>query len=104
MREPKCPFCDRAIKRREMELWATFNCPQCGKLLRVRRNYVARILRLLFISLAAVLIAGYLWAEYDGLKLGLVTLTFIGVVEAAILEFLPLHLEIPGGGLGIDTR
>lgn len=104
MQEPKCPFCNRAIKRREMELWGTFNCPQCGKLLRVRRNYAARILRLVFISLIVWLTGIYLWAEYDGLKLGLVTLTFIGVVEGVILEFLPIHLEIPGGGLGIDTR
>jgi hypothetical protein len=87
-----------------MDLWATFNCPQCGKLLRLRRNYTARLLRLLFISLAVWLVGIYIWATYDGLKLGLVTLTFIGVVEGTILEFLPTRLEIPGGGLGISLK
>jgi predicted RNA-binding Zn-ribbon protein involved in translation (DUF1610 family) len=103
VQEPKCPFCDRVIGRREMEMWGTFNCPQCGRLLRVRRNYAARILRLVVISLVVWLIAIYLWASYGGLQLGLVSLAVIGAIEAVILQLLPIHLE-PGapGGLGIS--
>jgi predicted RNA-binding Zn-ribbon protein involved in translation (DUF1610 family) len=102
MQEPKCPFCDRVVGRREMEMWGTFNCPQCGKLLKVRRNYAARILRLLVISLVVSLIAIYLWAEYGGLKLGLVSLTVIGGIEGVILQLLPVHLEPAAPGvLGI---
>jgi uncharacterized paraquat-inducible protein A len=98
VQDAKCPFCDRMIGWREMELFGTFNCPQCGRLLRVRRNYAARILRLLLISLVVLLIAAYLWTQYGGLRLGLVSLAAIGGIEGVILQFLPTHLEpgIPG--------
>lgn len=27
-----CPFCQNALKRNEVEMWESFNCPHCYKL------------------------------------------------------------------------
>jgi len=45
-----CPFCKRELQRNEIEMSGSFDCPHCHKLLRLRRNFTVRIMRLAFIT------------------------------------------------------
>jgi hypothetical protein len=45
-----CPFCQKKFARNEIEMSGSFACPQCHKLLCIRRNFTIRILRLALIT------------------------------------------------------
>jgi hypothetical protein len=90
-----CPFCSRTFEKWEIDLWDAFACPKCHKWVRVRRNYVARIIRLfLFAGLTAV--ALYL-AEMRGQRLTraieISVIPVAAVLEQAFLYLMPAHIE-----------
>jgi len=43
-------FCQKKFARNQIEMWGSFACPQCHKLLCIRRNFTIRILRLALIT------------------------------------------------------
>ncbi len=45
-----CPLCNQELLPKEIDLSETFNCPHCHKLLRVKRNFTIRALRLTLIT------------------------------------------------------
>jgi hypothetical protein len=81
--------------RKEIEMWDSFPCPECHKLLRVRRNYTIRILRLALIT--AVLF--YLLTEVSDwlkqhLRIGIfVTAGTIGLIDEYVMRLLPAKIE-----------
>ncbi len=96
-----CPFCQRELLRKEVEMWGSFPCPHCHKLLRIRKNYTIRILRLALIT--AVLL--YLVVEISDwfrqhLGIGIfVTGGTIGLIDEYVMRLLPAKVEpaVPGG-------
>jgi hypothetical protein len=90
-----CPFCRSELYRRDIETWGSFACPKCHKLVRVRRNYAVRILRLGLIT--PVLL--YLLVQISGwFQLHLRFTVFIsagsvGAIDEYVMRFLPAHIE-----------
>lgn len=96
-----CPFCQRELVRKEVEMWGSFGCPQCHKLLRVRRNYTVRVLRLALITpvLLYLLAAVSAWLRLH-LRIGIfVTAGTIGLIDEYVMRLLPAEIEpaVPGG-------
>jgi hypothetical protein len=82
-------------------MWGSFSCPQCHKLLRVRRNFTIRILRL-------VLITGGMFYFLGGVSAWLrqhlhfslfITAGTIGVADEYVMRLFPATIEsaLPGG-------
>ena len=82
-------------------MWGSFTCPQCHKLLRVRRNYTARILRLALITpiLLYLLAAVSAWLRLH-LRISIfVSVATIGLIDEFLMRLLPANIEpaVPGG-------
>jgi len=96
-----CPFCRNTLKRDEVEMWESFTCPRCHGLVRVRRNYGARILRLVAITAAIFYLLFYVssWVRvHRGISLS-VNLIAVGTIDEYAMRLLPAKLEpaSPGG-------
>jgi hypothetical protein len=96
-----CPFCQKKLARNEIEMWGSFACPQCHKLLCIRRNFTIRILRLALIT--GVLIY-FLAAISDWLRLHIRVTVFgaagaVGLVDEYVMRLLPAKIDpaIPAG-------
>jgi len=77
-------------------MWGSFNCPHCHKLLRVRRNFGLRILRLALIVAAAILLAECIsdWVRRHAPIAFSIDITVVGLIEEWILRFLlPTKIE-----------
>ena len=86
-------------------MYGSFNCPGCGRLLRVRRNFPMRILRL---ALTVPVLMWVLVEISDWFKLHLhLTFAFsaasIGAMDEYVMRLFPVNIE-PGasGGLGVS--
>jgi hypothetical protein len=87
--------------RKEVEMWGSFACPQCHRLLRVRRNFTIRILRLVVITVALVFLVEptlHWLREHIGLGI-FVTGGTSGVTDEYVMRLLPTRIEsaTPGG-------
>lgn len=94
-----CPFCNSTLTYKEVEMWGSFTCPRCHKLLRVHRNYGARILRLAAITAVIfyLLLSVSSWIRvHRSITLG-VNLVVVGTVDEYLMRFLPAKLEPAGG-------
>ena len=96
-----CPFCDATLTRKEIEQWGSFTCPRCHELLRVRRNYTIRILRLAMIGglLYFVLSTASVWVrQHFGIGL-FISAGMIGLIDESLMRLLPAKIEAaaPGG-------
>ena len=99
-----CPFCQAQLSREEIEMWGSFTCPSCHKLVRVRRNYTARILRLgLTIPVLFLLLAKLsAWFRLHlRLSLGL-SAGAAGALDEYLMRFMPIEIEpaMPGSIVG----
>lgn len=96
-----CPFCHRDLARKEIEMWGSFPCPQCHKLLCVRRNFTIRILRLALITGALFyFLAGISdWLRHHVNVTVFVTAGTIGLIDEYVMRLLPAKIDpaIPGG-------
>jgi len=100
-----CPFCLRELTKHDVEMWGSFNCPDCHKLLRVRRNYPLRILRLVLFTAApmtALWFVSSLAHHHFGISLT-VTAATVGAIDEYVMRIFPATIE-PGaaGGLGVS--
>ena len=96
-----CPFCDRKLARNEVEMWGSFACPQCHRLLRIRRNFTIRILRLVLITGILIFLAARVsaWLSLH-LRVGVIVAgTTIGAIDEYVMRLLPAEIEsaTPGG-------
>jgi transposase-like protein len=90
-----CPFCHRELARKEIEMWDSFPCSHCHKLLRVRRNYPIRIFRLTlitvvvfyFLTKVSALLRNYLRVGF------VITAGTIGIVDEYMMRLLPAKIE-----------
>jgi hypothetical protein len=82
-------------------MWGAFPCPRCHKLLRARRNFTIRILRLALITGAlCYFLAGISdWLRHH-IPVGVfITAVTIGVIDEYVMRLLPAEIDpaIPGG-------
>jgi hypothetical protein len=82
-------------------MWGPFNCPKCHKLLRVRRIYAVRILRLVVITIALFYLLTRI-SDWFGqhIQVGFfITAGTIGVVDEYVMRLFPATIEsaAPGG-------
>jgi hypothetical protein len=82
-------------------MWDSFACPQCHKWLRVRRNYPARILRLV-LYVAVLFAVSYLIGFRNQRLERAVAITIVpaaALLEELVLRLLPAQIEsaAPGG-------
>jgi hypothetical protein len=89
-----CPFCQRELARKEVEMWGSFTCPQCHKMIRIRSNYTVRILRLALIAGVGIFLTDWFRLHVP------VILVFLGVglIDEFVMRLLPAKIE-PAGGL-----
>lgn len=81
-------------------MWGSFNCPHCHKLLRVHRNYGARILRLVVITAAVFYVLFHLSSRvrvHPDIAFS-VNLLVVGTIDEYAMRLLPAKLE-PASGL-----
>ncbi len=90
-----CPFCNRELASKQVEMWGSFTCPHCHKLLRVRRNYAARIFRLFAITAAIFYLLFHLssWIRvHRNISIG-ISLAVVGVIDEYAMRLLPAKVE-----------
>lgn len=81
-------------------MWDSFACPQCHKLLRVRRNYPMRIFRLTlitgvvfyFLTKVSALLRNYLRVGF------FITAGTIGLIDEYVMRLLPAEIESAAQG------
>ena len=99
-----CPYCQETLTKKELEMWGPFPCPHCRKMVRVRRNYLLRLLRLLIImaTLFFVMIKlSNLVRAHIGMFLTITAGTVAGIHEY-IMRLFPATIEPAPGGLGVS--
>ena len=96
-----CPFCQKKFARNEIEMWGSFACLQCHKLLSIRRIFTIRILRLVLVT--GVLIY-FLAIISNWLRLHIRVTVFsaagaIRLVDEHVMRLFPVKIDpaIPGG-------
>jgi len=91
----KCCFCGVALRRKDVAMWDSFACPFCHKLLRVRRNYPARIFRLFLIGVLTVAVLYLVGLRGPRLRLAieLAVLPAATISEQLFLYLLPARIE-----------
>ena len=82
-------------------MWGSYTFPQCHNLIRVRRNYTVRILRLALITpiLLYLLAAVSAWLRLH-LRISIfVSVASIGLIDEFLMRLLPAKIEpaVPGG-------
>jgi transposase-like protein len=95
-----CPFCNRELARNEIEMWDSFPCSHCHKLLRVRRNYPVRIFR---ITLITVVLFFFLTkvSAFAGKYLRIsfaISAGMIGLIDEYVMRLLPAKIESAAQG------
>jgi len=82
-------------------MWGSFRCPRCHKLLRLRRNFTIRILRLaLIVGALFYFVPGILsWLRHYIPVVFSMTAGTIGVIDEYVMRLLPVKIDpaIPGG-------
>jgi transposase-like protein len=90
-----CPFCHRELTRNEIEMWDSFPCAHCHKLLRVRRNYPVRIFRITLITVVLFYfltkVSAFL-GRYLRISLFISAAT-IGIIDEYVMRLLPAKIE-----------
>ena|SRR5215831_1014596 len=107
MRPMRCPYCERLLAPNDVEMWDSFPCPRCHKWLRVRRNYGARLARIIGVTVGLWILLPILikhiaamtplkhinvGLEFSGIA------TMVGAIDEAILRYLPKQIEAAGQG------
>jgi hypothetical protein len=82
-------------------MWGSFVCPNCHKLLRIRRNYLIRVLRLVLVSAVVFYLLAKIsdWVSQHA-RIGIfVTAGTIGLIDEYLMRLLPAKIEsaAPGG-------
>jgi len=82
-------------------MWGSFDCPKCHKLLKVRRNYALRILRLVVITAALFYLLTRIsnWFSQHIQASFFISAGTIGFVDEYVLRLFPTTIEsaAPGG-------
>ena len=82
-------------------MWGSFACPYCHKLLRVRRNFTMRILRLVLITGALFYLLTKVshWVGQHTHITIFVSAATMGVIDEYLMRLLPAKIEpaVPGG-------
>ena len=81
-------------------MWGPFNCPHCHKLVRVRRNYVMRIIRLVVITaiLFCVFVQVSEWVGDHAKLVICISAGTVGMLDEYITRLLPAEIEPAGPG------
>jgi len=81
-------------------MWGSFTCPWCHKMLRIRRNYPIRILRLALIGGALVYLLSQIsdWFKLHIPASVLFSFGTISVIDEFVMRLLPAQIE-PASGL-----
>jgi hypothetical protein len=99
-------FCQKKLARNQIEMWASFACPQCHKLLCIRRNFTIRILRL---ALNTGILINLLAVISDWLRLHIRVTVFlsaatIGLVDEYVMRLLPAKIDPPFAAVSLRPR
>jgi len=80
-------------------MWGSFTCPQCHKMIRIRRNYLIRILRLALIYgvLAYLLTEISNWFRLHA-PVSILVFGGVALIDEFVMRLLPAKIE-PAGGL-----
>jgi hypothetical protein len=96
-----CPFCQAELGRKEVEMWGSFVCPRCHKLLRVRRNFTIRVFRLALITAVLFYLLASIsdWFREHIHATIFITAGTIGFLDECVMRLLPAKIEpaAPGG-------
>ena len=86
---------------KEVQMWGSFTCPNCHKLLRVRRNYPIRVLRLVLVTAVVFYLLAKIsgWVSQHAHISIFVAAGTIGLIDEYLMRLLPAKIEsaAPGG-------